>query len=82
MTCQLEFPSIISASDTFVLECGPESLIRRFTIKDIQGCVLEDIDQYTLEGNSLLVECGGWVTHQKRGQIMREGNSLLIECGG
>ena len=44
MTCKFEFPSDLTPSDTFFLERGPESLIRRFTIKDIQGRVLEDID--------------------------------------
>ena len=40
MTCEFDFPSdLLTPSDTFFLERGPESLIRRFTIKDIQGRV-------------------------------------------
>ena len=82
MTCRFEFSSIITASDTFFLERGPESLIRRFTINDIQGHVLEDINQYNMLCAITEICTGDPVTHQKRGQIMREGNSLLIECGG
>ena len=48
MTLQFSFPDFLTASDTFFLERGPESIIRRFTIKDIQGRVLEDIDQYNM----------------------------------
>ena len=45
MTCQFKFPAIVGVSDTSFLERGPESPIHRFTIKDIQGHVLEDINQ-------------------------------------
>ena len=48
MTCQFTFPDTLSVSDTFFLERGPESIIRRFTIKDIQGRILKDIDQYNM----------------------------------
>ena len=45
---QFTFPNTVTASDAFFLEHGPESIIRQFTIKDIQGCVLEDIDNYNI----------------------------------
>ena len=48
MTFSLNLPSTISVSDSFLFERGPESIIRRFQIKDIQGRVLEDIDQYNM----------------------------------
>ena len=38
----------VRASDCFHFERGPESIIRRLQIKDIQGRVLEDIDQYNM----------------------------------
>ena len=48
-TFEIVFPAGIRAQDAFCFERGPESLIRRMQIKDIQGRVLEDIiDQYNL----------------------------------
>ena len=67
----------------FFSERGPESIIRRFAIKDYQGCVLEDIDQCTNMLYAITEICtGDPVTRQKRGQFTLEGNSLLVECGG
>ena len=45
MTCQFQFPDHLTILATFFLEREPESIIRRLTIKDIQGRVLKDIEQ-------------------------------------
>ena len=45
-TLKFTFPETLTPSDAFFLERGPESIFRRFTIKDIQERVLEDIDNY------------------------------------
>ena len=82
MTLQFSFPDFLTASDTFFLERGPESIIRRFTIKDIQGRVLEDIDQYNMLYGITEICTGDPLTRQRRGQFTLEGNSLLVECGG
>ena len=82
MMCQFKFPTFITPLDTFFLERGPESNIQRFTTKDIQARVLEDIDQYNML-YAITENCTGYpVTRQKRGQITLEDNSLLVECGG
>lgn len=82
MTVEFLFPPTVTTSDTFFLERGPESLIRRFTIKDIQGRVLEDIDQYNMLYAITEICTGDVSTRQRRGQFTLEGNSLLVECGG
>ena len=82
MTVEFVFPTSVCPSDTFFLERGPESLIRRFTIKDIQGRVLEDIDQYNMLYGITEICTGDSNTRQRRGQFTLEGNSLLVECGG
>ena len=42
----LTVPAAIQPCDCFFFERGPESIIRRLQVKDIQGRLLEDIDQY------------------------------------
>ena len=82
MTCQFTFPDTLTISDTFFLERGPESIIRRFTIKDIQGRILEDIDQYNMLYAVTEICTGEPITRQKRGQFNLEGQKYLVECGG
>ena len=64
---KFDFPTFIKPSEMFFLERGPESIIRRFTIKDIQGRVLEDIDQYNMLYAITEICTGDPVTRQKRG---------------
>jgi hypothetical protein len=42
------YPTVWIHRTAFHFERGPESIIRRLQIKDIQGRVLEDIDQYNM----------------------------------
>jgi hypothetical protein len=44
----LNLPVAISPADCFLFDRGPESIIRRLQVKDVQGRVLEDIDQYNM----------------------------------
>ena len=80
-TLKFNFPALMP-SDSFFLERGPESIIRRFTIKDIQGRVLEDIDNYnTLYGITEICTAEP-NTRSRRGLFTMEGNSLNVEFGG
>ena len=82
MMLQFSFPNTLTASDSFFLERGPESIIRRFIIKDIQGRILEDIDQYNMLYGITELCTGEPVTRQRRGLFTMEGNSMFVEFGG
>ena len=47
-TFQMTVPALSRPKNMFCFERGSESLIRRSQIQDIQGQVLEDIDNYNL----------------------------------
>lgn len=68
--------------DTIMFERGPESIIRRFQIRDIQQRILEDIDNY----NSLYAVTelctGNAEIRNKRGRFHHEGNPYEPSMGG
>lgn len=71
----------LTPNDCVMFERGPESIIRRFQIRDIQQRILEDIDNY----NSLYAVtelCTGNPTTRKyRGAFHQEGNPVMANMG-
>ena len=48
LTFTLNWPANLNATHAFFFERGPESIIRRFQVRDVQGSILEDIDNYNM----------------------------------
>ena len=76
------FPDTLFLSDSFFLERGPESIFRQFTIKDIQGRVIEDIDNYIMLYAITKICTAEPITRSHRGLFTMEGNSYNVEFGG
>jgi hypothetical protein len=82
MTFTLSLPTTTHECDAFRFERGPESIIRRFQIKDIQGRVLEDIDQYNMLYGVTEICTGEKETRDHRGSFHFEGNETTPDAGG
>jgi hypothetical protein len=83
MTFTMTWPTELSKSvHTFFFERGPESIIRRFQIRDIQGRVLEDIDNYNLVYAITEICTNEEITRRRRGMFHMEGNSIFPDLGG
>ena len=78
----LTVPASIFPCDTFFFERGPESIIRRLQVKDIQGRLLEDIDQYNCLYAITEICTGDPVVRQGRATFGLEGNSAWPDLGG
>jgi len=75
-------PNTIRDQDTFFFERGPESLIRRFQIKDIQGRVLEDLDNYNLIYAVTEICTNSPDNRAGRDRFSMEGNDTYNNFGG
>jgi hypothetical protein len=86
MTFTLDFTGCTTPAltplDTILFERGPESIIRRFQIRDIQQRILEDIDNY----NSLYAVTelctANTEIRNNRGGFHHEGNPMDPALGG
>ena len=81
-TFSLSLPNTIRDQDAFFFERGPESLIRRFQIKDIQGRVLEDLDNYNLTYAVTEICTNSPDNRSGRDMFSMEGNSTWQNFGG
>jgi hypothetical protein len=83
LTFTMSWPAALTRSvHAFFFERGPESIIRRFQIRDIQGRVLEDIDNYNLVYAITEICTNESNTRQRRGTFHMEGNSSYPDLGG
>lgn len=82
VTFSLTLPVGIKRSDAFFFERGPESMIKRFQIKDVQGRILEDIDNYNLVYAVTEICTNEISTRQARDQFSMEGNDTWSDLGG
>jgi len=82
MTFTITFPTTTHEFDAFRFERGPESIIRRLQIKDIQGRVLEDIDQYNMLYAVTELCTAEKETRDHRGAFHMEGNDESADVGG
>ena len=79
----LTVPAAIEPCDCFFFERGPESIIRRLQVKDIQGRLLEDIDQYNCLYAITEICTADPTVRQHRAMFGLEGNlSWLIWVHG
>lgn len=67
---------------SFFFERGPESIIRRLTITDIQGRILEDIDQYNMVYAITEICTNDSDTRLRRGTMHMEGQYPNESLGG
>ena len=76
-----EMTEDLGIADSFYFERGPESLIRRFTIRDIQQRVLEDIDHYNALYAVTELCTGNEHVRKYRGHFHMEGNESAESIG-
>ena len=81
-TCSLSLPAGCKMQNAFCFERGPESLIRRMQIKDIQRRVLEGIDKYYMVYAVTEICTTNPDTRQGRDLFNMEGNSTWNDLGG
>ena len=83
-TFTLTLPESIAncPADSFYFERGPESIIRRFTVMDLQNRVIEDIDQYNLLYAMTELCTADPSVRERRGCFNMEGWPGRADLGG
>ena len=73
MTCQFKFPTLTTSSDSFVFGRVLEDINQYKMLNAITKIctgypvIHQNRVQFTLEGNNLLVERGGWIVYPTQG---------------
>ena len=78
----MSWPRALAPYHCFFFERGPESIIRRLQIKDTQGRMLEDIDQYNLVYAVTEICTNNEQNRKNRDQFHMEGNTTFPDLGG